>query len=214
MKSFKFFSFFCLLILIAACKDEDPPRPCTQPDLIKLSPELRDYLFTNGSKWIYENVSDASRDTVTQENIIRTIYEHDEPGGTANMTGGCGLTYKEEFFTAMFNSSVNGHFEQGFSRGNISQNDLVGTYIFLGEAQLGQTINNATLEAFYDSLLVGSNTFYNVTQVLARPQTADLPKRFYLSPDFGVVRTELMTYNSVLTTMNLVDWQITSYPYQ
>jgi hypothetical protein len=214
MKSFKFLSLICLLLLVAACKEEDPPRPCVQPGLQKLSVKLRDYLFTNGSMWIYENVSDASRDTVTQQNILRTIYEHDEPGGTGNMTGGCVLTYKEEFFTATFNSSLNGHFEQGFSRGNISQSDLVGTYIFLGEAQIGQTIYNATLEAFYDSLVVGSNTFFGVTQVLARPQTAGLPKRFYLSPDLGVVRTELMNFDSVLTTMDLVDWNAIPYPYQ
>ncbi len=214
MKSFKFLSLICLLLLVAACKDEDPPVPCTQPDIQKLSPKLRDYLFTNGSQWIYQNTADSTRDTVTQQNIILSFYEHDEPGGTGNMTGGCVLTYREELFAATFNSSLNGPFEQGFSRGNISQSDFVGTLIFLGEAQIGETVRNATLEAFYDSLVVGSHTFFNVTQVLARPQTAGLPKRFYFSPDFGVVKSELLLSNSVTTTFDLVDWQITSYPYQ
>ncbi len=214
MKSFKFLSLICLLLLVAACKDEDPPRPCTQPDLMKLSPKLRDYLFTNGSKWIYENVSDASRDTVTQQNILRTIYEHDEPGGTGNMTGGCVLTYKEEFFTSMFNSSLSGHFEQGFSRGNISQNDLVGTLLFLGNAQVGETIQNATLEAFYDSLDIGGHTFQQVTQMYSRPQTTTLARRFYLSPDIGVIRSESVLFDSIYEAFDLVDWQVTSYPYQ
>ncbi|HEX2898868.1 MAG TPA: hypothetical protein VHS96_04015 [Bacteroidia bacterium] len=203
-----------MLLLVAACKDDDPPHPCIQPELQKLSPTLRDYLFANGSVWIYENVSDGSRDTVTQVNILRTIYEHDEQGGTANMTGGCVLTYKEEFFTAMFTSSMNGPFQEGFARGNISHNDLEGTMLFLGEAQVGQTMYNATLEAFHDSLVVGNHTFPNVSQMYTRPQDDDLARRFYLSPGFGVIRTESVLFDSIYTAFELVDWQVTLYPYQ
>lgn len=157
---------------------------------------------------------DSSFDTVTQLAIVKSINSYLEPGGTGNMTGGCPLRIDEESFAATFKSSRNGNFQQFFSRGIISQNDLVGTLLYSCTGQVGETFQNATVEAIYDSLTIGNETFAPVTEMLVRPQTSSVRYRYFLSPNVGIVRKEALGVDTTYSTSELVDWAVSRYPYQ
>jgi hypothetical protein len=206
----------CLVTLFTACKKDDEPRPpCPQPAFRKIGPALKDYLFDTGSWWIYQNELDSTYDTLTMRSFIATTYSDAVIGGTGNQTGGCpSTTYEGEMFISMYLGT--GYHEE-FTE--YIRNDIItrggpytGHVFFPGTA--GQSSTTAHIEAVHDSLVIGGHTFYHVTQVrLSGTNEPWWPTRLFYAPNVGVIRKEFDYPASTVPFMNLVDWQVTMYPY-
>lgn len=209
----------CLLLLpIAACDRDDEPRtPCYVPEFRHIDPELIDHLFERDSWWVYQNEWDASLDTVTVQSILRTTYEYEVINGTGNMTGGCpSTTYTgEQFIVRHVGQLYYEDIQFGVMNDVITRGGPQRAFLFFAGAQVGETRTTATIEAIHDSITLGNHTFYNVTQVglSAQDQLSWWPRRLYFAPHVGIVRREWAYPDTLRAPNNLVEWQVTPYPY-
>jgi hypothetical protein len=215
------FYLFCLLVLISACKEQDDDTPCPpDPDIVYIDSMMHPYMFARGSQWIYQNESDSTGDTVTQDIAILYIYEETMIHGTGNQTGGCPTSvYRVEYFSSGYQHTLYWISQSSDRRTsnttfgtNISQNGIHGGYLFMADLPVGEERGKARVEAHYDSLTIGNHTFQHVTQMYAgAEQWMGWSLRLYYAPNVGVVRREYLHADTVANGFNLVDWHVTPY---
>ncbi|MFZ5552228.1 MAG: hypothetical protein ACOZCO_03865 [Bacteroidota bacterium] len=207
-----------VLLLYQACKknnelpeEELYVRPVNHTETHTSDSLIAAFLFQPGTYWVYKNPVDNSSDSVFIHSISDLHYgcssggpygnySHDDYYKTMNLSGVqetdkyylVGNTFCIYFGTCAFSGSI---FEY-------DQNSLSG-------------VGSGEIE-FYDSLLVESTWYYDVSKTrlnVIAPQQFALFKRyngscFYINRQYGIVKKELMDKEGNITVLNLVNSQI------
>ncbi len=190
-----------LSVFVVSCEKQDELE--NELHFYKISESLHPFLFTEGSSWIYSNLSNAAADTV-----VIIDFESDEL--SLGPTGpGQGPRGSSEFFNISYQSSFSDDFEEQLIGSIISRGLISGGYTYLSGFDIGEENGNAVLVDIIDTLTVGNLIFNDVVKMdLSADNHLHQDLNLYYVDSIGVVKKEVKQNNSIIETWNLVEYDV------
>lgn len=197
----RYLSLFILIIFFYACKkDQVQPAATSQRSFSPISSTLHPLLFDTSSYWIYSNGS--LLDTVSLTSVMR-----EEMYVTPKQS-------KDETFILNFESTEYNTYTERFMGAIITRNWVNEGWVYASNLGVGESYGGLTFIGIFDTLSVGSQEFFNVSQFKVQQGSyfSDDMHLFYCD-SVGVIRKEILSGSSVVETWNLIEYNSVMYPY-
>jgi hypothetical protein len=175
-----------------------------------ISSNLYDYLFYEGSFWVYEQ-----EETNTIDSLIVTEVIH---GFNPEVWIHGVLVLDEVEYYQMFYESITLAYQtwdqligyvivrEGVDWGNNGQ------YIFLSSYQIGDETGGAKIVDTMNTYSVNSLEFHDVTKIFIESNYIEdsKPTHYYYSKDVGIIRKEILSLDTtqILEAWNLINWNV------
>ena len=178
----------------------------------KIDSNLRDYLFTEGSFWVYEKEDSSVIDSLVVTNVK---LDYTPPVWTMGM--GMIIIYPIPYYQVDYESKTLNYqtWDQFFSGYIIKEgidwptNNQV---VFLSSYRIGDEELGAKIVDTLNSMIIGTNEFYDVTKMLIYSNRFenDHPTHFYYSKGVGLIRKEILSMDTVQIeeAWNLINWHV------
>jgi hypothetical protein len=207
----------------SCCKKDELLEPPVQ----HLPQELKDWMyFKQNTWWLYQDSASLIMDSVTVDSSRIDIIDFTDPKSGD-------IQKRVERFSVFTFSNLNSYlylYSTGLRcmdrydpnrvcydvfRDRYYQNSHAGmTIAFLFSPIIGSQVapnglTAVTLSAIYDSISIGNKYYYNIVKIEeTKNETEDNSQTvFYISKNFGIIRKEITTGNSV-QIWNLIDYNI------
>lgn len=175
-----------------------------------ISSNLYDYLFYEGSFWVYEQEETNTIDSLIVTEVIHgfnpEVWVHGE------------FVMEEVEYYQMFYESITLDYQtwdqfigyvivrEGVDWGNNGQ------YIFLSSYQIGDESGGAKIVDTMDTFSINSLEFYDVTKIFIESNYIEdsKPTHYYYSKDVGIIRKEILSLDTtqILEAWNLINWNL------
>ena len=175
-----------------------------------ISSNLYDYLFYEGSFWVYEQEETNTIDSLIVSEVIHGFNPEVWIHGV--------LVLDEVEYYQMFYESITLAYQtwdqligyvivrEGVDWGNNGQ------YIFLSSYQIGDETGGAKIVDTMNTYSVNSLEFHDVTKIFIESNYIEdsKPTHYYYSKDVGIIRKEILSLDTsqILEAWNLINWNV------
>lgn len=180
-----------------------------------ISLSLYDYVFGEGSYWVYENEASVI-DSLVLTNVVHdfnpAVYMHGEL-----------VMPPVEYFQTFYESKTLNYqtwdqfigyviVREGVNWGNNGQ------YIFLSSYDVGDKTGGAEIVQIYDTLNIGEHEFHQVTKMYIANNLFEnnSPTYYYFAKETGIIRKEILSSDTsvVNETWNIKDFDAIKMLYE
>lgn len=196
---------FTIVLLFSTCKKDEGTNatPTTvQTYHGKINSNLYPYLFNTASYWIYKNTINNNLDSTVVKTISKNTY-YLAPSGHGSNPG------DEEYFKIDYLS---------FPSQTVYSDHIIKTMIsralnsnavtYISTNTVGNTIDNAKIEAILDTLSVEGKKYHHVTKMRIQATSYITQNyNFYYVDSIGIIKKETRNGDTIIDTWNLIRYQ-------
>lgn len=170
-----------------------------------LNEGLYPMLFSPGSYWIYESSINGDLDSLFLTDII---------DDKVVIVTGKGYTSTFEAYKLTYLGQNSGWYNEYLFGYVISRGKTNGGFVYFAGDYVGESVSNASISAFLDTLTINSETFRNVIKMEVEKDSYIEDNQFlYYVDSVGVVKKEIIKSSGAIEAWTLTNRNVIMYSY-